>query len=231
VGEADLNPAERDDLIAFLAQFVTRKRRQKMNDVLDYRTRQITVVLEDIRNPQNSNAVMRSAECLGVQDIHLIENRYQYGPTLAVSRGATKWLSLHHYDETEWNTPNAYQSLRDAGYMVVATTPDDGSLKLSELPVDHKIALVFGNEEEGATPYAIEQADATLRLPMFGFTQSYNISVSAAFAISHLVKHLHASDIPWQLTENERQELKLDWYRKTIENYELVETRFYSERE
>ena len=222
--------SERDAaFLEFLSQFVTDERRQRFEEVLEWRTRHLTVVLEDIFQPHNASAVLRTCDLRGVQDIHVVENRNHYAVNPEVVMGSTKWLSLYHYNELEFNTPAAFERLRSEGYKIVATCPHQDEYMPETLPLDEPVALVFGTEKEGLSDYAIKNADMHVMIPMFGFTESYNISVSAALLLYTLTNRLHASTrIDWHLTESERNAVRLLWTRRSLSRIRQYERKFES---
>ena len=214
-------------LLEFLSQFITDERKQRFEEVLDFRTRHLTVVLEDIYQPHNASAVLRSCDLRGVQDIHIVENNYQYDVNPDVVMGSTKWLNLYHYNEGEFNTPATFEHLHEKGYKIVATCPHRDDFTPESLPLDQPVALVFGTEKLGLSDYAVEHADMHVRIPMFGFTESYNISVSAALLLYSLTNRLHAStDIDWHLTDDEKNMLRLEWTRRTLTRIRQYERKF-----
>ena len=226
--EQDENMTTHDySLLAFLTQFITDERRQRFEEVLSFRTRHLTVVLEDIFQPHNASAVLRSCDLRGVQDVHIVENNYQYDVNPDVVMGSTKWLNLYHYNKVEFNTPETFERLREKGYRIVATCPHRDDFTPETLPLDCPVALVFGTEKLGLSDYAVEHADMHVRIPMFGFTESYNISVSAALLLYSLTNRLHAStDIDWHLSEEEKDELRLEWTRRTLSRIRQYERKF-----
>jgi len=137
--------------------------------------------------------------------------------------GASKWLTMKHYNTSDDNTPDAYKELRQQGYKIVATTPNLKSVDPDELDLTQKTALIFGTELTGLSPYAIENADEYLQIPMMGFTESYNISVSAALTLYTLTRRLHKSEINWKLTDEEMTDIKLQWLRNSIKRSEVIE--------
>ena len=214
-------------LLGFLTQFITDERKQRFEEVLDFRTRHITVVLEDIFQPHNASAVLRSCDLRGIQDIHIVENNFQYDVNPDVVLGSTKWLNLYHYNGKEFNTPTVYEHLHEKGYKIAATCPHRDDFTPDTLPLDQPVALVFGTEKLGLSNYAVEHADMHVRIPMYGFTESYNISVSAALLLYSLTNRLHASsNIDWHLTEEERNELRLLWTRRTLNRIRQYERKF-----
>ena len=214
-------------LYEFLSGFITEERKKRFEQVLEYRTRHISIVLEDIYQSHNASAVLRSCDLTGVQDIHIIENQWVYDINPDIVVGSTKWLDLHKYNVNEFNTPEAFDLLHSKGYKIVATCPHQNDYTPDTLPLDQPIAVVFGTEKTGLTDYALEHSDMYVQIPMHGFTESFNISVSAALLMYTLTQRLHKSDIQWQLSEEEKQELRLDWTRKSLNRVRSFEEKFY----
>ena len=216
-------------LIDFLSGFLTDDRRTLFNRILDQRTRYLTVVLEDVFQPQNASAVVRTVDCFGLQDVHVIENRNKFTIDREVAMGASKWLDVKRYAENENNSHEAIRQLKKQGYRIVATTPHEGDTDLEHFDLEKgKTALVFGTELTGITDTIKKEADEFLKIPMYGFTESFNISVSAAIILHHLTLKLHQSDnIDWKLTEGEKAEIKLSWLRRTLKQSELLEERYH----
>lgn len=207
--------------------FITDHKKGLIDEVLSKRTRYMTVVLEDIFKSFNANAVMRSADCFGIQDVHIIENKHQYEFNPHVAKGAVKWLDRHYYSEKENNTVDCINKLKSEGYRIVATTPHTDDVLLPDFDIEKgKFALVFGTEQFGISDLVRENADEFLRVPMHGFTESYNISVSAALCFYELSNKLHESKINWNLSEDENLDLHIDWARKIITRSEEYEKYF-----
>ena len=221
-------------LLSFLYQFITEERKQRFEEVLAYRTRHIAVVLEDIFQPHNASAVLRSCDLTGVQDIHIIENNYTFDINPDVVMGSTKWLDIRRYNELDFNTPAVIDQLKSKGYQIVATCPHRDDFTPESLPLDQPVALVFGTEKTGITDYVMEHADRFVRIPMHGFTESFNISVSAALLVYTLTRRLHElTDVEWHLTEEEKDEVRLEWARRTLNRIRQYERKFneiYAER-
>ncbi len=214
-------------LIEYLSGFVTENRLNQLKRVLEHRTRYLTVVLEDIYQSQNASAVLRTCDCFGVQDVHIIENRNEYKINPDVALGASKWLSLNYYKEKENNTLEALNKLKKAGYRIVATTPHTNDVNLEDFDLSKgKSALVFGTELTGVSEIVLENADEFMKIPMYGFTESFNISVSAAITLHYLVYKMKDSSIAWHLSEAETEEIMLNWLRKTIKKSDIIENRY-----
>ncbi len=212
----------RAKLIEGLEQFVTDERKERLLSVLDNRTRHITVVLEDLYQTQNISAVMRSCECYGIQDAYIVENRNTFEIHKDISMGADKWLTLHHYPHSEHNVKQCIDDLHARGYTVIATLPDEKRTTIMDLPVERKTAFLFGTELTGLSEEAVRYADGAALIPMYGFTESFNISNSAAIILSHFSERLRHSEVDWKLTPDEREELYFKWLQKSIRNSESL---------
>jgi len=214
-------------LIKYLSQFITPHRYQLFKDVAANRTRYITPVLEEIYQPHNASAVLRTCDCVGIQDVHIIEGRNRFELNSEIELGAARWLNLIKHNNPERNAETAIQQLKDSGYRIVATTPHSRDVSLEELDLSKgKIALLFGTELNGLTKQAMDLADEYVRIPMTGFTESFNISVSVAIVIYTLVHRLENASINWKLSEAEQNILILDWLRKSIKLSDQLEKRF-----
>lgn len=224
------NRALRQGLIAYLSQCSFDRRLEQLKRVLQERTSYITVVLEDIYQSQNASAVLRTCDCFGIQNVHIIENRNKYSLNPQVTLGSSKWLNIIRYNKGENNTRNAIDGLKAEGYRIVATTPHLNDVSLEDFDVAKgKFALFFGTELSGLTEEVLRGADEYLRIPMYGFTESFNISVSAAIIVYHLSERLRASGINYHLSEDEREMVLLSWLRATTKHWHLVENRFLAE--
>ena len=219
----------RAKLIEGLEQFVTEERKERLQAVLANRTRHVTVVLEDLYQTQNISAVMRSCECYGVQDAYIVENRNTFEVHKDISMGADKWLTLHHYPHSEHNVKQCIDDLHARGYTVIATLPDEKRTTIMDLPVERKTAFLFGTELTGLSEEAVRYADGAALIPMYGFTESFNISNSAAIILSHFTERLRHSDVQWRLTPDEREELYFQWLQKSIRNSETLVRHLLSE--
>jgi tRNA (guanosine-2'-O-)-methyltransferase len=217
-----------DELITYLSQFITDNKREKMDQVLVNRTRYLTLAVEDIYQPHNASAIVRTCDCFGIQELHIIENKNKYKVNPDVTLGSSKWVDIIPYNKEENNTEACIMALKKDGYKVIATTPHKDDMNLEDLPLDQKTALLFGNEVEGLSPKAIELADGFVKIPMNGFTESLNISVSAAICIHFLTLKLHRLDMAWRLNDEERAAIKLKWIKNIVKKSDLLEKEFIS---
>ena len=205
-------------LLEYLSQFLSENRANLFEKILDQRTRHFAIALEDIFQPHNANAVIRSAECFGIQDIYTIETINDFVPSRGVSKGAIKWIDQTSFSAFE----PAYKAIKNQGYQIVATTPHTEGCELSDFDVTKKSVFFFGAEKDGISDKTKEIADVFLKIPMQGFTESLNISVSAAIIMQRLTEKLkQRKDIEWQLSQNEKDHILLDWSKKSVQRIEI----------
>ena len=225
------DPIIRRDLIDYLSGFILERRIDQIHSVLRERTRYISVVLEDIFQSQNASAVLRTSECLGIQDVHYIEGVHNFHINPQVVLGSNKWLTIKNYKGSDNNALKAIQSLRENGYRIVATSPHAKGVTLDDFDMEKgKVAIFFGTEKSGLSETVLSNSDEFITIPMFGFTESYNISVSAAIVLFTLISKLRKSDISYKLTDEERETLLLSWLKATSKNWTLLEKRFLQEK-
>lgn len=220
-------PDVRKRLIEFLEQCVTPERIDRLREVIANRTRHIAVMLENVFQPQNASAVLRSCECFGVQDVYVVESQNTFVVDSEVDMSASKWLSLYRYKQTEKATAKAIEAVRNKGYKIVATSPH-AEHTLDSIDLSNPIALLFGTELTGLTNEAMAQADELIRIPMFGFIESFNISVSVAICLHTLTARLRASQQPFGLSGPERDDLMLRWLLHSTKRWDLLVERFCS---
>lgn len=216
---------------SYLATFLSEHKLDLLPRLLLNRTRHLSVVVEDIYQPHNASACLRSCDCFGVQDVHIIENFNEFSASSGVALGSSQWLTLNQYDGDN-ATADCLNSLRDAGYSIVVTSPHDADCDLETYDVTKPTALLFGAEKDGASKTALAMADHVMRIPMFGFTESFNISVAVAVCLHHLVWRLRASDVDWRLSRDECESILTDWTRcASAKRLEALEARFATHRE
>lgn len=215
-----------EQIINYLSQYISDHKKNLIDHILNHRTRHLTLVLEDIYQSQNASAVFRTVECFGIQDVHLIENQNTYGINKRVLKGADKWLTIKHHNQPNVNnTPLCFSQLKKEGYKILATTPT-ASVAIQDVNVSDKIAIVMGNELHGLSEEAQMAADLKVKIPMTGFTESLNLSVSAAICIYELMTKIRSTDVNWKLSVQEKETLKLIWYRKSIKRSETIERKY-----
>lgn len=210
------------DFLAHLETYLTPERKDKFLKILNNRTYHLTVAVEDVYQLHNTSAVMRSCEVFGIQDLHVIEQRFGKRIDNEIALGAQKWVDIHRHQ----NNQSCIDHLREKGYQIIATTPHNDSCLLSEFDISKKSAIFFGTEKLGLSEDIMLQADGFIKIPMVGFTESLNISVSAAIVMQSLSERLRASNINWQLKPEEIIEKRIDWAKKSIKDIDYIEKRY-----
>jgi tRNA (guanosine-2'-O-)-methyltransferase len=160
-------------------------RKERIEQVLANRTRNLVVVLEKLEDQFNMAAVLRTCEGLGLQEVHVVKNPdHPFKPNQTVTQGCDKWLDLHRYDAFE----ECADALHARGFTVLGSGFAEGARSLYDLRFDAKVALVFGNERFGLSPAALKRCDGIFWIPMYGFSQSFNISVAVSATLNHAVQ-------------------------------------------
>lgn len=219
----ELSPSLRAEVSEYLTQFVNEQRIERLRSVLAQRTRHVTVILENLFQTQNASAVLRSCECYGVQDVHVVENEYEFQIHSAITMGSDKWLTVHRYNDLKQNNlQSCIHHLKEKGYTIVATLPNDDSLYLEDLPIEQPTAFLFGTELDGLSEEAIKLADKTVKIPMYGFTESFNISNSVAIILSNFIERVKKSSVKSSLSKEEQEELFFEWLQKSIKTPDLL---------
>ena len=169
--------------------FLEPERKARIDAVVANRTRTLTVVMEAFCDPQNVNAVLRTCEAFGVQELHAVEGPMKpYDRNKKISQNADKWLDVRRWSSTR----ECLGHLKAEGYAIYVTHLDEGSRPLAALPFAGKVALVFGSEHRGVSEDALALADASYVIPMRGFVQSLTGSVAAAISIATAVERREA---------------------------------------
>ncbi|MET1259733.1 RNA methyltransferase [Flagellimonas sp. DF-77] len=213
------------DLLAYLeADFLTEARRQRFIEVLSRRTKLLTVAIEDVFQLHNTSAIIRSCDAFGIQEVHVVEDRFEDRLDKNIAMGSEQWVDVTRYADAV----SCLDALKRKGYRIVATVPYNGSVSLDSFQIDAPTALFFGTEKEGLSAAVLERADAFLTIPMVGFPESLNVSVSAAILIQRLSAQLRDSNLPWQLHPEEILEKRLEWTKKSIKNVEGIIERYHS---
>jgi len=208
----------KEEILVELHKFLKPQRIERFEEVLANRTKHFTVAVENIFQSHNASAVMRTCDCFGVQDLHVIANHNEYELSKDVAMGAEKWVDMHSYYEKENNTQDCIDALKSQGFQIVATTPHTDDVLLPDFDVTKKSAFFFGTEISGLSDIVLDQADAFVRIPMYGFTESYNISVSAALVLHDVVNRLKKSEVDWALSEQDLMDKRIDWAVKSLKS-------------
>lgn len=209
-------------LVEYLETYLTENRIERFNKVLDNRTKHFTVATEDVYQLHNTSAVMRSCDVFGIQELHVIEERNVKRIDREIAMGAQKWVDLvrHH------STKKAIKSIKAQGYQIVATTPHEEDCELADFDITKRSCFFFGRETQGLSDEVMNNADCFLKIPMVGFTESLNISVSAAIILQDVTQKLRTSNIKWQLSETEKLQKRFDWCKKTIKSFDDILERY-----
>lgn len=206
------------ELIKYLEEFLTPERKALFDKVLAQRTNHFTVATEDVYQLHNTSAVMRSCDVFGIQNIHIVEERNLKRIDREIAMGAQKWVSINRYH----NSRESIDSLRAKGYKIVATTPTGSAVNLDDFDISQPSAFFFGTEKNGLSSEVMSEADQFLKIPMAGFTESLNISVSAAIILQQVTSKLRNSKVKWELTENEKNTIKFEWLGKSFRNFDQM---------
>jgi tRNA (guanosine-2'-O-)-methyltransferase len=213
------------DYLAFLENILTENRKVRFQKVLENRTKHFTIAVEDIFQLHNTSAVMRSCEVFGIQELNVIEQRYGKSIDKEIAMGAQKWVDINSFE----TVTECVNSLKAKGYQIIATTPHEIDCLLDDFDISKPSALFFGTERDGLSEDVLKVSDGFLKIPMVGFTESLNISVSAAIIIQNLMQRLRNSNIKWQLTEEEILEKRMSWTKNSIKDIKRIEQRYYGE--
>jgi tRNA (guanosine-2'-O-)-methyltransferase len=217
---------DKKKLIAYLTEFISPRRKERFDEVMKHRTNHLHIVVEDLFQGHNASAVLRSCDCFGVQYVHFIENKFKMKVNNDVALGAEGWVSIKKYNGEENNTRACLQQLKNQGFRIVATTPHKNDVTIDQLPVDKKIALVFGTELDGISQEVSDMADEFVKIPMYGFTESFNISVSAALCMYELTTRIRKTVPNCCLSEEEKTNIYLDWLMNSIDQSEAIVKRY-----
>jgi len=224
-----MNQRLSNKLTQYLESFLTEDRKLLLHKVLENRTRHLSIVVEDLFQAQNISAVIRSCECMGVQDIHIVNSLNDFQIHKAITMGADKWLTIKQYQKNCNSMLTCINSLKAKGYTIVATVPGESGCFLESLSLEKPVAFLFGTELTGLSKEAIVAADQTVKIPMYGFTNSFNISNSVAIIVTYCIEKLRKSTIKWQLSDEEKDELLFDWVQKSLKKPELLIKRYLEE--
>ncbi|WP_417369307.1 TrmH family RNA methyltransferase [Gelidibacter japonicus] len=214
------------ELLKYLESRLTPERKARFDSVISNRTKHFTVATEDVYQLHNTSAVIRSCDVFGVQEVHIVEERNTKRIDREIAMGSQKWVDLKRFHSVN----DCINSLRENGYQIVATTPHKNDQLLSDFDIHRKSCFFFGMESKGLSQEVMEAADCYLKIPMVGFTESLNISVSAAIILQDVTNKLRQSDIDWRLAEQEQLEKRMDWISKTLKSYDAIVARYYQNK-
>ncbi|TMQ04952.1 MAG: RNA methyltransferase [Deltaproteobacteria bacterium] len=201
-----------DAVCAALAPMLTAERIARIDQVLAARLGSVVTIVEDTYDPHNAAATIRTTEAIGLGELHVVEPEQRFSAAAGVTRGAHRWIDLHRWRSVE----AAVAALRARGFRVFATLPG-APHTIDDVDVTTPLAVAFGNEHAGLTPAAIAACDGAIGVPMFGFTESFNLSVTVALAMSRIAARRRAAiGTPGDLDEARRRELRARWFALKI---------------
>jgi tRNA (guanosine-2'-O-)-methyltransferase len=207
-------------------KIITPNKVEMFDQIAAQRTKHLTIALENIYQEHNASAVLRSCDCFGLQEMYVIEKGFQYSVQRDIALGAGRWVDLFNYNLGENPTDDCILNLQNKGYKIVATTPHTNAYSIHDLPIDKPLAFFFGTERRGLSQEVLDRADYQVKIPMYGFTESFNISVSVAIVLQVLRDRMEKSELKWKLSEEEQIALKIKWCRKILNGGQALENEF-----
>lgn len=214
---------DREELVLKeLYDLITVNKREMFDRIAADRTRHVTVVLENIYQEHNASAVLRTCDCFGIQELHIIEKDNTYKVQREIARGAGRWVDMFNYSD-ENPSVSCLNNLKSKGYNVIATTPHTKTNTINDIDLSKPAAFVFGTERRGISEEVMGMADHFVAIPMYGFTESFNISVSVAILLNTIRERLEQSGLDWKLTEEEQLSLKMQWCRSILNGGQALE--------
>lgn len=213
--------------VEYLSEFVTDYKNDLFRRLIAERTSYVTMVLEDFYQQHNCSAVLRSCDCFGIQNVHIIENMNTFTDNSEISMGASDWLTIHRHRKRENNTIETVDILKSQGYRIIATTPHEQDTFIDQIDLHKgKMAFCMGTELTGLSDDVLTRADEFVKVPMYGFTESYNVSVCAALLMYSVVQRLRQTEIDWHLSDEERDQVLFAWYKRSIKASAQILKRF-----
>ncbi len=225
-----MNSEQRSKLIKKLSSVINKERVERLQQVLDQRTCYLTVVLDDLYLAQNSSAIIRTSECIGIQTTHIIQDRNEHKTNRDVVKGSSKWIDINLY-ENESGRIECIKNIKRQGHKIAAMTLNENSIPLEELPIKEKLALCFGSEDTGLHQEIEQVADYKVQIPIAGFTQSYNVSVSAGISLYYLMNKIKDTNQNWQLTKEEKEKQLIEWLSKSTPTGKILLDKYKEETE
>ena len=213
--------------VEYLSEFVTDYKNDLFRRLIAERTSYVTMVLEDFYQQHNCSAVLRSCDCFGIQNVHIIENMNTFTDNSEISMGASDWLTIHRHRKRENNTIETIDILKSQGYRIIATTPHEQDTFIDQIDLHKgKMAFCMGTELTGLSDDVLTRADEFVKVPMFGFSERYNVSVCAALLMYSVVQRLRQTEIDWHLSDEERDQVLFAWYKRSIKASAQILKRF-----
>ena len=218
--------AENKFVLKEFYEIITSNKISLFDRIASERTRFLTIALENIYQEHNASAVLRTCDCFGIQDLQVIEKDNQYQIQRDIAMGSGRWVDIHNFSDELGPTETCISALKEQGYQIVATSPHADAHDVHDIPIDKPLAFFFGTEKDGLSEEMMNAADLHVRIPMYGFTESFNISVSVAILLQTIRQRLEMSGYDWKLTEDEQIALKIQWCEKIVSGGEAVGKEF-----
>ncbi len=210
-----------------LGPYVSERRKDRMLDVIGGRLTSVTVVLENLYDPHNVSAVVRTAEGFGLHQVHVVEQPNKYTRCAAILRGSDRWVDIVRHDGLN----RCLSDLMADGYTLAVADVGEGCVPVEKLDVTGKLAVVMGSERDGLSKRAKQLADVRFTIPMAGFTESFNVSVSAAITLYEVTRRRRQLATVPELTEAQLAEHLVQWMRRSVKNAADIEARVAQEQQ
>ena len=210
-----------------LEDFMLQKRVRRLRQVVQNRTRNLCVVVDGVHDPHNLSATVRSCDAFGILDLHVVESQARFRVSHKVSQGTQKWLDIHRWPNPE----DCAEKLHQSGFQLFVADVNTESQSIDHLPFGEKLALVFGNEHQGASAHMRQVADGSFHIPMFGFAESLNISVSVGISLAIAVRErVRILGQHGDLSEQQQQRLIEDWQKRSVRCSNLILARLEQDK-
>ena len=191
-----------------MSQKISDKRLAKINGVLNQRLNKLTIILDNVYDPHNISAVLRSCEAFGIQDVHIIETTEKFVVNKEITHKCEKWLTLHIWKDFK----SCADFLKQKNFAIYSTCFAEDALPINEISIDSPIAIVVGNEHRGVQNKITDLCDGKVIIPMYGFVQSLNVSVASAIALATLsFKLRNNTDDSTFISSKRKNELRTKW--------------------
>jgi tRNA (guanosine-2'-O-)-methyltransferase len=216
---------ENQKIFEYLQQFLTQERLEKINHYAAESSDYVLPVIEDVFQFRNAAAIVRSVEACGFHKIVAMESVNEFNPNLRVTKGAETWVEVERLS----HDINSLKEIKKRGYQIVAVSPEKNATLLPDFQITEPVALIFGTEAAGVTEEILDFADETLAIPMYGFTQSFNVSVAAAICVYELKQKLLSSNISYKLSEEKLWRMKVRWAVNSLQSGDQILAKYLRE--
>lgn len=205
-------------IFEYLKQFLTEKRLYKIQYFSERSSDFVLPIIGDVYQFRNAAAIVRSVEACGFHKVVALEEENIFEPNLRVTKGADTWVEV----EKMSHQISSLQKIRERGYKILAVSPERNAKLLPDYNIKEPTALVFGTEKEGVSEEFLDFADETLAIPMYGFTESFNVSVAAAICMYDFKQKLIKSDLDYFLKDEKLLQTRIRWAVNSIRSGEEI---------